>query len=445
MSTGKCTRRGKYGKTAGVRRVVSDIHTYLVLTFAVIACLQFNLFGKVGLFVYGLLVAYGMLFFVLNIRIRRLCATLGLYIAIAYYCYFILAECINGKWTRGGASLLQLLALTLVMSFSRSKDEQEYDIRTIAKILTVAGIAMCTGSLLISLVAFHFPGLVDDLPSSVGSYMRMVRGAFPSRMTGMAGNANVTGGFCLVCLMFSTYLLSVDRRTAWKWLSAADIIIALFTIFLLNASRTSMLSAMVFLMTFFFNYFLSLRKWEMEMMRIFRIILIAGGGLAIVMLLLFLTCSPFHDFILDHMIRESSLRTGSGRTDVYTAVIELAKDNPIFGFSHIELAKNNAPGTTSAHNVFLHALAFSGIPGLVLFTTWILYTMVVAIRNFSIYKKDSVGKGAICCFFMCFLFAYLAYGMTEDCSLDGMKMISVCTQMVMAYTHQLAGGKWRRA
>ena len=425
------------GRTISDCSFFSDIHTYLKVTLTSIAILQLSILGTLGLGIYGLLIVYSFAFFALNVRTRPMMRGFALNLAITYYLYFILAECINGKWPRGGAALLQLFSLTLILYFHRNTDEIVIDVKYITRMIVIVNLFMTIGSLAVTLFTVSNPQIVAMLPESIAAFMRDVTESYPVRMAGLGLQPNVTAGFCLVSLMACAYMFTSEKSAKWIVTAIMSALLSLYVIVIPTSSRTSMITLVAFMGVYVLTYFLVVQKDDRKMRMLFYLLLAIALLALLILAVVFMVSASARDFLLNKVVRISSLSTGSGRTDVYRAVLKLSRDNPIFGFSHTELAANNSTHVTSAHNVFLHALAFSGIPGLVLFCAYLFYTLFIAVANVFTRKPMSKENRNLCCLLLSFMVSYLVYGLAEDCSIDGMKMISVCAQLVFAFSHMI--------
>ena len=89
-----------------------DTRIFLLVTFMSIAVIQIDIFGVLGLIVYGLLIAYGVVFIAVNFKNLHLLKHPIFYIACAYYLYFILAGIINKNFSYTGPALIQFYVLT---------------------------------------------------------------------------------------------------------------------------------------------------------------------------------------------------------------------------------------------------------------------------------------------------------------------------------------------
>ena len=99
---------------------------FLLITLTTIS---FNLFwglGSISLVVYGLLIAYGVIFIALNIKKLQIVKGPAFYLACAYYVYFILASVINQNILKTGPSIIQFFLITVVafagISLNQIKD-----------------------------------------------------------------------------------------------------------------------------------------------------------------------------------------------------------------------------------------------------------------------------------------------------------------------------------
>lgn len=407
-----------------------DIHTYFLLTISIIIVLQFNLLGKIGLAIYGVLILYSFTFFCINLQKKPIYSGFIFYIAIFYYLYFFFAVCINGSVARYGSSILQLFALTIISFYLRDSDSIITDINLFAKIMIVASIVMSVFSLLISGLFFYLPEFFQDLPPRILEKIQQITGA-PSRINGIGGQPNVTARFCLVGLMFSCYMLSIKPHLRWIVLSLSNIFLSLFLIFIATNSRTSMISSIAFLCSylFFYLFFFNKRKKE-KLIIILSIILV----IVFVFLVAFFSSNSFRSFILNHVLRISSLSTGTGRLSIYKTAFEMGKGNRLFGISCFDLMNTINDPNVHAHNIFLELLTFSGVPGLILFSFYFFYTIYVSIKDF-FHPNNTHQTKKLICFFICFFIGYFVYGIPEPAGVNSMIMLSVFAQLFFAYSH----------
>lgn len=410
---------------------LSDIHTFFLITIGTIIILNFSFLGFFGLIIYGLLIGYSLLFFAYNIRRQKMLQIPMLYVLIAYYLYFLLAVCINGSVIVNGAAILQLFLFSLIAFFVRDSKDLIKDITAIAKMMIIAGIFMSLGSLLIALLCHTNPDLINDLPSKIGAFLVKVTGDFPRRLTGLNNNPNGTAEFCTVSTIMSIFILTFERKTKWVVLSLINIICSLNLIVLWTNSRTNMAALFAFTMAYFIIFFFISNNENKSLKKIAIIIITVVVICTLIMTAIILTSQTLRDFILERVLRSSSLKTASGRDSVYRVAVELGEGHRLFGYNISELAQRIAP---HAHNMFLQLLSFAGVPGLVLFSIYFLYTSYVAIKNL-LNKTFSQEIKNFNCFLACYIFYFFVEGIPETAGVDSMRMSSILLQLVLAYTY----------
>lgn len=413
------------------KKILTDIQTYLTITITTIAILLFDLLGKVGLAVYGILMVYSLIFLFFNIK-RTFCTSFSFYIAITFFIYFAIATIINGGIDRFGNTVIQLFCLTLISFYHQKTNEIRIIFIQIAKILTVLSLIMAIGSILLPYIAtkssFYINGnlsdyLLDLVKSKINS--------FDGRLRGLTGHPNSTAEFCFVASTLSIFLLSNNEK---KWFipSFANILLSIFLIFIATSSRTNMLSILSFVFIYFISYFLMLEKNNIQYEKIFKAVIVLCIIVFVLFLLILLMFPQIRNFFLTRVIRISTLDTGSGRLDVYKAAYELGKGHRFLGFNYRELF--NATGQNHAHNLLLHLLSFSGLPGLILFLVYYIYTLIISLINLN-NNKLLPKQRIICCFFFSFIASYFIAGLTESGGINRLSLISVIAMPIFAYTH----------
>lgn len=414
--------------------LLKDIKTFILVSITVISIIQIEVFGTLGLIIYGLLIAYGIVFILLNLRkLNTLHKPISI-IAFAYYFYFILADCINGNFVLTGPSLIQYLILLIVAFSIRPTQQLNSTISSIAKIMTIIGIIVSLSSVFIALFTYYFPDLINNLPQYFANFCIISTGSFPGRASGVLGNANITSGYSFVCAIFSIYLMFIDQNKKWKFLSCVNYILSAYMIFIFCNSRSFILALLSSSIIFIFLYFLHVYKEDKQKIKAFKIILICAVILFIILGLSILYISQFRTFIFDRILRVTSLSDGSGRLEIYKTALELGKGNRVFGYSFRDLEA--ITGHSHAHNIFIELLSFGGIPSLLLFCIFFFYTGLVAIKN--VFAKNTSKE---CCILSIFLLAYgVGYficGLTGS-DINRMRMTTVCLQIAMGFIHVIA-------
>ena len=383
-----------------------DTRIFLLVTFMSIAVIQIDIFGVLGLIVYGLLIAYGVVFIAVNFKNLHLLKHPVFYIACAYYLYFILANVINGSFNLRGPSIVQYFLLCVVAFSVRPVDEIRRDVITAAKFMTVIGIVQAVFCIFAALLLYSAPQFVDNTPEFFSALIHEVADGFPVRASGLVQNANLTAGYEFVSL-------------------------AIYIVFVYCASRTYMLAGMSFSLVFLVLYYFGVCRENEKQRKIFHACLICICAL-IVIAIMILVCSPaVRDFLLNRVLRIDSLSTGSGRLNIWKTSIELGKGHRLFGISYEALEE--ATGFGNAHNSILEMLTFGGLPTLILFSVYYLYTLYVAGKVIVKGKMDTKTM-----LFFCFLVAYIlghfVAGMTES-DINRLKMTTLLFSVSMGFIH----------
>ena len=115
--------------------LLNNVSIFLLVTIMSIAIIQIDIFGILGLVVYGLLIAYGIIFIAVNYKKLNLLKHPIVYIAFAYYFYFIFAGIVNGNVTYTGPSLIQFFILTIVAFSVRPVSDIKKEFGTLANVL----------------------------------------------------------------------------------------------------------------------------------------------------------------------------------------------------------------------------------------------------------------------------------------------------------------------
>ena len=412
--------------------LLNNVSVFLLVTIMSIAIIQIDIFGIFGLVVYGLLIAYGIFFIAVNYKKLNLLKHPIVYIAFAYYLYFIFAGIVNGNVTYTGPSLIQFFILTIVSFSVRPVSDIKKEFGILAKYLTVMGLVVSVGSIAVCLITYYMPDFVLALPETVKNKFYDFTSAFPVRATGIIGNANRSAGYIYICALFSLYLIVSNRKSKWVILGIINILIAFYSTFIIFAARTYMLCLLITFPCFFIAYLINKYRSKIFKQKIFYIII----GIVLITILCFvLACvisEDARDYILNHIVRISSLSDGSGRLGIYKASLELSKEHKVFGYHYKEL--HNSIGFDHAHNIFIEILASGGIPSLVLFCLFMFYTIYVAIRNVFIKSNISNETRLLICLLISYLAGYLITGMTGS-DINRMVFTTVVLPSVMCSTH----------
>lgn len=415
---------------------VFDLGRHLAVLVTVTAVLQLNLFGTLGLIVYGVLYTYSFITIIVNyIRGQKLYIHPMLIAVSLYYLHYMVCVTVNGYFMVGFTPLLQLFLLTVACFFVRRNDDYVSDFSYMSKVLTIMGLVMAGLSLFISHIYYNHYDFVSVLPECIKAIIDFAGPIPPNgRLSGLLSGPNATALYSSVCAMFALYLFfSMNTGTGWKITACANILTALYIIFIRTSSRTSMLSILAFLFLFIALFYLVLSKNKKRNLIIFFCSIAICFSLIAFM---FYTNESFHQIVSKHILRTESLSTGSGRLKLYEAAYELGKGNRLFGISRQALVDATGdPNALHAHNLILQLLTFTGIPGLILYCAYIFTSTWFAIQN--LYRVQDNKLKLLCIFIVCFIFAYYINGITEYGSLDRLRMLSLCAQVVFAYPYMI--------
>lgn len=411
---------------------------YINTTFLVVSIIQFNIFGYVGLAGYGLLIVFGAAFFIVNRHKMKFATGTAFKIAIAYYAYFLIAALINGSYKMIEASLLTMLLLTLAGFVLRSNEEIDDNLISLAKILTIAGIVMCVLSFAVACFTYLFPEVVNSMPDWLSAKLIDIKGDFPRRMSGFVLNANSTSEYSYMTACLSFYLLTKIKSRKWKTLAITNILISFFTVFFLTATRTVMISIFAFYGTYYLCqviHLLSLRKTESIRLRL--TVLISVPVVLITILSILFSYQPTRDFIFKHIIRISSLATGSGRLNLYSEILDIGKANRIVGVSIDTVKAETTIHAPHCHNHFLETLTFGGVPTLLLFSAYILFTFIIAFKAIWETKSLRYSQKASLLLLTGVVVSQFFYGLTE-CSIDKTGISAFIYALSLASLHTVS-------
>ena len=419
-----------------------DIHTCLAVALATVSIIRFDIFGTLGLIGYGVLIFYTAICCIVNARRYHFHRCIPFYSGIAYYIVFLLISLINGSYIRIWSSLIQLFILMLIAFINRDDDEIINDFETFSYIMIVAGLLMGTLSILLSAITTFSPELISVLPSNIQSEIMRLSGNLHGRISGLSGNANQTAVFCYVGLTLSLYTLTTNNNKKWKIISVCNIVVALFTIFIATASRTSMLAVIAFVGMYILVYYLSAYKNDKIKSRHFKILLLIALFLILIFAIMIIISSQLRNFILNDVIRIDSLSTGSSRTSVYRSVLEWGKGRRLIGFNIEEYADKT--GWHDTHNMFLEVLSTAGAIGLVLFFIYFGSSITTIIKNFTGITKLNDNEKNLRCFFLAYIVGYLIWGLTESGRVNAIYQISFLVQIVFGYSSMILFNKTKQ-
>lgn len=413
-----------------MNKLLSDVHTYFIVSITSIVLIAFNMFGFLGLILYALLLIYSILFLLNKIKQNRILTPPIFFVMVAYYLYFFLAVCINGSVIQLGSSILQLFLFSLIAFSLRNTNEMIADITSAAKIVTIASLTMAIGSISIALFTYYNLDYVHSLHLISNQFIK-ITGNFPTRLSGFNLNPNGTAEFCLVGIISSYFILTFSRKTKWIILAIVNMIFSAYIIVIATNSRTNMVALAFFSLIYFILYFAIVSNKNKGSRKLAFYIIGCVLIVLIVILALLSSYKPAREFFLDKILRISSLSTASGRDSVYKTALHLGEGHRLFGYNIRTLKDSIAPHT---HNMFLELLSFSGVPGLILFIIYYFFTLYIAIRNL-LNKTLMHNEKAFCCFILCFILYYFVQGIPENAGVDSIRLSSVFAQLFFAFTH----------
>lgn len=409
-----------------------DARKFFLITITIIAIIQIDIFGTLGLIAYGILILYGVAFIVINNRNLNIYTAPIFYVACAFYLYFILANCINGSFVLRGPSLVQYFLLCIVAFSLRSIESLKKDVKYFCFILTVLGLIQSVSSIVMALTTYYSPDFVSSLPSVIEALFKEVAGAFPIRGTGLIQNANLTGGYSFVCGIFSLYLFFITDNKKWKILAFINFILSFYLVFFFCASRTFMLALISSLFVFGILRICDVCKNPKNRMYVIRVLIALLVCAIMIFIAIFWVFPSAKDFLSDRVLRISSLSDGSGRLHIWVTALELGKGNRLFGYSYKNL--ENTLGYGNVHNSLLEMLSFGGVPTLVLFLIYFSYTLYIAVRILKRVTDLSVSDKLFLYFIVSYIIGYFVSGFTES-DINRMKMTTLMFTIFLGYIH----------
>lgn len=410
-----------------------SIHWILTITIAVIAVLQFAIFGVVGLATYFVLLVYNVigLIYCWKVGKKKIYNCPTLFFGIAYCVMYIVASLINGNFVNSTTTIIQYLLILTLSFFIRPDCEIIKNVITISKVLTVAGIAMSVLSVLLAVLGTAFPILFENLPS--WEICNVIRGRIcdikKERLIGFAGNPNTTAFYCYTCLVSSIFLISVEKKTKWKFFSVFNIFVCIVVIFFLSNSRTYMLSFAIFIFSYFITCYLFAYKESKNRLKAVRFFLLLCGALLIVVIALVIFVPSFRDFLLVKFLRIDSVKTIGNREEIFKSAVIMGSKHRVFGINSDIFEEQVAFHT---HNMYLEIITFAGIPCFILFICYLAFATGVSVRNFNWLKKTTLETRVLNCYVFSFLLGYFVGGLTETGGVSSMRLIFPVLQVLIA-------------
>ena len=402
-----------FDESEGKKAVFRNIYLFLIIIFSFVSFFATQPFSPlVRAAIYGVFVFYSGLFFLLNIRRHRMALTWVAISGIVYYILSTISYIHNGDIMTEGFPHFQYVFLGLICLSDRSSEDIVKEISTLVKMVTVFSIIMVVVSLLTVPLVLYCPSFVESLPKELNRMVITSASIGNGRFCGFTNNPNMTANFCTVGFMLSYYLLFV--KTGWKWKTAAvaDCVLSFYLITFKCASRTAMLTIMAFACIFPFLYFIAFHWRNMEYRKWFYIVLV----LIIVAILLGISIvvfvEPLRDYVLNNIIRISSLQTGSGRTNIWRFMLEASKGHRIFGVSKQVIRENFNVG--SMHNIFLELFIIMGVPTMIAYLVYFFFSICQSWKMAFSQKIDSHYLKMLYLLILSTLLVTILQGMSEN-------------------------------
>ena len=394
-------------------------HNFLLIIVFTISILQSNLLGTVGLWIYGGLLILSLCSLI-ALR-KKLFISFPLCICFAYFSWYILSSIINGSFINYGSTLFQLLFISLLGFANRPTDEIQRETILFAKIATIAGILMTILSYAITYLAITYPIVLNYLPQNLNVL------SFPDRLVGLGNQPNVTARYIMVSAALSIFLIPNEQKK-WNILAIINIILSLLTIFFATKSRTSMIAFLAFILCYCILFFKYINKDNVFYKRVFKYIVLACFFIIGIFLILITFSTQIRDFMLNDVIRVSSISTGTGRTGIYKKALELGQGKRLFGYNYHDLLNG-----IGSHNIFIQVLSDAGVPALVLFIFYFFYSLIISFQNV-LNKKLGKQYKKLTSFIFCFLLMVLICGIAESVVVCTLELIAIYTHIFLAYS-----------
>lgn len=422
------------GNILHTRLSLNSVPAFISVACSAVCILNFNLFGTLGLVLYGLIIAYGCFVLLSNYKKISFIRLRQFYCGIAFFLVMLLTGLINGSFKQNGPTLATFLLITLAGFVKTDNEEIKSSLVRLAKIYTIMGFLMATLSLGVSVFNYIFPGLISAMPSLFSDMLKKVGSGFPQRMTGFGFNPNTTAVYVYVAASLSIYLLYAEsKKFGWTTIAILNVILAILTIFILTNSRTSMLAFSAFAALY---VTLSIRRtYPPQKTRKISLLILLLCIMLLVAMLIALSCSEqLRDYVFNDILRIKSLSNGSGRLQVYSESIKLAMNHPITGAGYDELLSSTSLHVRQAHNQLLDIFVKGGILSLILYVFYFFSTVWNSAKVSFGKMLEDVNQRRIGIFFFCFIISQFIWGMTEAC-LHVTRADSMVFVLLLAWTN----------
>lgn len=272
-----------------------------------------------------------------------------------------------------------LIFILLVSKFSITKK----DINQFLQRLVILGLFSVALNIILHFNDFSMIFVADN------SYNLVFSSFFPNR--------NQFGIFMLIITISNTMLYKFNREN--KYLVYGIIfIVNLF----LSMSRTSMLGLFVFLVVFIFNEYIKGNKIKFYIDKKTVIILFFG----IISLIILLLSTDFLSVINKMFIRTETIKSGSGRFDLWNDAFSIVMNNNLFvsvgRFTAINLNQLLFNSDLNQfHSIYIEKFVTHGLVGLI----WLIVLLFMMLK--SIIKLPDCLKSVLLASFISFLFISL--------------------------------------
>lgn len=260
-------------------------------------------------------------------------------------------------------SLLVVISLMLLVSEVLDNEEMLFPI-----------ILGCTLVMAISIIVYFAAPDFGRMKDWVNGQFVMTR-----RLTGIAGNANTAGYISAISLLTLYYYREYfpGKSPAWYW---PCVLINTATLLMSN-SRTALVAVLISI-----GVAGLMKPFPSRLAIIFACICAAAAFLFAVEIDLIRLDAIFA--MLARSGSASEIESGTGRTAIWTVVIEMIRQRPFFGWGYGSTTKLIPEASAQigfiadhAHNAFLQVAVSVGLVGLLLFIIVILTKFYYSIRS----------------------------------------------------------------
>lgn len=350
-------------------RIFKDSKLFIAIVFSSISFLGIQPFDDLtrGI-LYGIILAYSVIFLICNIKTLKFKNNLLLIIAFAFYIYSSVILTAHGDFMDIGFAHLQVFIITLCASIDDNVPIEDTLI-FLCKTLTVLSLIMGIGSLLLEYIPNEYIPQITAFSSKLGKLMYY--NEFAPRIPGLGLNPNITAGFVTLGFIASLHLFFVlEKSKTWTILSFTNGVIAAFIIVLCCASRTCMLTLGLFTLAYPLARIIMHKNTNRD-----KLILIILVVALIVCIAILVMNKDIRDTVFLQIIRISTLSTGAYRSILWQEFLDAFAAHKMLGIPRHSLSFE------SCHNIFIDVLTFTGIIGLIFYLLHMLGGTLVLFRE----------------------------------------------------------------